>query len=157
MNCITLCTFPTQIDIVTYIFDSVVQRMYIVVISNTAYQGLRTNIRSFHNIDITASYVSRKSALLAIIPVILVVVQQKVGEPTQNHPRLPTLEPTPPLPIQSLLSFIKMTPWIPFSRTSLRLKDMIRYFIPYSKICLGQTRNSPCWWTICYQRMEWIY
>ena len=79
---------------------------------------------------ITASYAIRKAVLLEIILITIAVAQQRVGETTQSHPRLPTLGLSPPLPIQPLSPLIKTIVWIPSSRMSPRLKDTIRYFIP---------------------------
>ena len=78
---------------------------------------------------IAVLYAIKKAVLLGIILVTIGIAQQVVDATTQNHPRLPMLGSSPPLPIQPLPS-IKMIPWIPSSRMSSRLKNMIRCCIP---------------------------
>ena len=48
---------------------------------------------------IAVSYAIKKAVLLGIILVTIRIAQQVVGTTTQNHPRLPMLELSPPLPI----------------------------------------------------------
>ena len=66
---------------------------------------------------ITTSYVIRKAVLLGIILVTIRVTQQVVGATTQNHPRLPMPQLSPPPPIQSLPSWSE-------SRTAKSLEQM---------------------------------
>ena len=77
---------------------------------------------------IAVSYAIKKAVLLRTILVTIGITQQVVGTTTQNYPRPPTQELSPPLPIRPLPS-VKMTSWISFSRTSPKLKDVIRYCV----------------------------
>ena len=75
-------------------------------------------------------YAIKKAVLLEITLVTIRITQQVVGTTIWNHPRLPMPGSSPPSSIWPLPP-IKMIPWIPSSRTSPRLKDMIRYCIPW--------------------------
>ena len=107
---------------------------------------------------ITASYAIRKAVLLGIILVIIGIAQQVFGTTTQNHSRLPMPGSSSPLSIWPLPP-VKMIPWIPSSRMSPRLKDMIRYFIPWDLplICPWMDRETPCQQTTRCWRMGWIH
>ena len=105
----------------------------------------------------TVSFAIKKAVLLGIILVTIGITQQVVGTTTWNHPRLPTLGLSPPLPIQP----------IPLSKWSLGYLPQGHHQdsrtwsgTAYLKICLWhilrQTGKSPGQRTICCQRMGQI-
>ena len=81
---------------------------------------------------ITASYSTRKAILLETIQITLMVIQLVVGKSTQNHLRLSMPGLSSPLLIHPLLSLARITPWRLSLWVSPRLKDKIRYFVPWN-------------------------